>query len=96
MVKLTKKQKAELEALEATPDDQIDYSDIPGIAEAEWSKAKRGMFYLPDWQDITLRLGRNVVDWFGEQAQTPEEVHRNINQALIEHMRRVRFPGRGG
>ncbi len=94
MVKLTKEQKAELEALEAMPDDQIDYLDIPEMTEAEWSKAKRGMFYQPDWQDVTLRLDRNVVDWFEEQAQTPEEAHRNINQALVEHMRRVRFPGR--
>ena len=94
MVKLTEEQRAELEALEAMPDDQIDYSDIPEMTEADWSKAKRGMFYKPDWQDITLSLDQNVVDWFEEQAETPEEAHRNINQALVEHMRRVRFPGR--
>ena len=94
MVKLTPQQRAELEALEAMPDDQIDYSDIPEMTEAEWSKAKRGVFYKPDWQDITLRLDRNVVDWFEEQAETPEEAHQAINQALVEHMRRVRFPGR--
>lgn len=94
MVKLTREQKAELEALEAMPDDQIDFSYIPETTEAEWSRAKRGMFYQPDWQDVTLRLDRNVVDWFEEQAQTPEEAHRNINQALVEHMRRMRFPGR--
>ena len=39
MVKLTEEQRAELEALEAMPDDQIDYSDIPEMTEAEWSKA---------------------------------------------------------
>ena len=94
MVKLTPQQRAELEALEAMPDDQIDYSDIPEMTGAEWSKAKRGVFYKPDWQDITLRLDRNVVDWFEEQAGTPEEAHQAINQALVEHMRRVRFPGR--
>ena len=94
MVKLTPQQRAELEALEAMPDDQIDLSDIPEMTEADWAKAKRGMFYKPDWQDITLRLDQNVVDWFEEQAETPEEAHRNINQALVEHMRRMRFPGR--
>ena len=93
MVKLTDKQKAELEALEAMPDDQIDYSDIPEINDADWSKAKIGMFYQPVWQDITLRLDQNVVDWFKEQAETPEEAAKAINQALTEHMRRVRFPG---
>ena len=93
MVKLTEEQRAELQALEAMSDDEIDLSDIPE-RPIDWSKAKRGMFYKPDWQDKTLRLDQNVVDWFEEQAETPEEAHRNINQALVEHMRRVRFPGR--
>ena len=94
MVKLTEAQKAELEALEAMPDDQIDYSDIPEMTEAEWSKAKRGMDYQPDWQDVTLRLDQNVIDWFEEQAETPEKAHKDINQALMAHMWQVRFPGR--
>ena len=94
MVKLTDEQKAELEALEAMPDDQIDYSDIPEMTDADWSKAKRGMFYKPDWQDITLRLDQNIVDWFEENAETPEEAHQIINQILMEHIRRERFPGR--
>ena len=94
MVKLTEEQKAELEALEAMPDDQIDYSDIPETTEAEWSKAKRGMFYQPDWQNITLRLDQNVIDWFEEHAESPEKAHKDINQVLMDHMRQVRFPGR--
>ena len=43
--KLTDKQKAELSALEALPDDQIDTSDIPEVRD--WSDAKRGLFYQP-------------------------------------------------
>ena len=73
MVKLTEEQKAELEALEAMPDDQIDYSDIPETTEAEWSKAKRGMFYQPDWQNITLRLDQNVIDWVRGTCREPRE-----------------------
>ena len=95
MVKLTDEQRAELEALEAMPDDQIDYSDIPEMTDTDWSKAKRGKFYKPDWQEITLRLDQNVVDWFEEQGGTPEKAHEAINQALVEHMKRVRFPNRG-
>ena len=94
MVKLTEEQKAELKALEAMPDEQIDYSDIPEMTEVEWSKAKTGMCYQPDWKDITLRLDQNVIDWFEEQAENPEKVHQDINQALMEHIRRERFPGR--
>ncbi len=95
MVKLTDAQKAELEALEKLSEDEIDLSDIPE-QPIDWSKAKRGMFYKPDWQDVTLRLDQNVVDWFEERAATPEEAHEAINQALVEYMRRVRFPGRNG
>ena len=94
MVKLTDEQRAELEALEAMPDDQIDFSDIPEMTDADWSKAKRGLFYKPDWQDITLRLDQNVIDWFEEQAQTSDEAHQEINRVLMEHIRRVRFPGK--
>ena len=43
--KLTDKQQAELRALEALPDDQIDTSDIPEISD--WSDARRGLFYRP-------------------------------------------------
>ena len=43
--KLTDKQKAELNALEGLPDDQIDTSDIPEACD--WSGAKRGLFFRP-------------------------------------------------
>ena len=92
MVKLTDAQKAELEALEKLSDDEIDLSNIPEMTDEEWAKARRGMFYKPDWQDVTLQLDRNVVDWFKEHAETLEEAHEAINQALVEHMRRARFP----
>ena len=48
MVKLTEKQRAELQELEAISDDEIDLSDIPE-REIDWSKAKIGMHYKPDW-----------------------------------------------
>ena len=43
---LTDEQWARLEALESLPEDQIDTSDIP--ENADWSKARRGMFHRPD------------------------------------------------
>ena len=41
--KLTKAQKAELQALAALPDEQIDTSDIPEIRD--WSGARRNLLY---------------------------------------------------
>ena len=40
---LTDEQKAELDALEALPDDQIDTTDIP--ENLDWSGVRRGVFY---------------------------------------------------
>ena len=92
MVKLTEEQKAELEALEKLSDDEIDLSDIPdrGI---DWFTAKIGMHYKPDWQNVTLRLDQNVIDWFEEHAEDLERAHRDINQVLMNHIYQVRFPG---
>ena len=56
--KLTDKQQAELSALEALPDDQIDTRDIPEISD--WSDARRGLFYRPVKGQITLRLENEV------------------------------------
>ena len=93
MVKLTEEQIAELEALEKLSDDEIDLSDIPEHP-IDWSTAKIGMHYKPDWQNTTLRLDQNVIDWFEEHAESPEKAHKEINQVLMEHIWRVRFPGR--
>lgn len=51
---LTAQQRADLQALEELPDDQIDTTDIPEIFD--WTGAKRGVFYRPVKQQITLRL----------------------------------------
>ena len=43
---------AQIRALEALPDDQIDTTDAPEILD--WSDAKRGVFYRPVKKQITL------------------------------------------
>ncbi len=40
---LTPQQQAEIDALKAMPDDEIDTSDIPEVTD--WSNARRGMFH---------------------------------------------------
>lgn len=41
--KLTPQQQAEIDALKAMPDDEIDTSDIPEVTD--WSNAKRDMLH---------------------------------------------------
>jgi uncharacterized protein (DUF4415 family) len=52
---------AEVDALAGLAEEQIDTDDIPEVGG--WDDAKRGVFYRPIKQQITLRLDA-VVDWF--------------------------------
>lgn len=81
---LTRKQKAELEALAALPDDQIDLSDIPEVRD--WSGAERGLFYRPVKQQLTLRLDADVVAWFKRHARGGRGYQTDINRALREYV----------
>ncbi len=76
---------AELEALAAMPDSEIDTGDMQPITD--WSKAMRGAFYRPIKKPLSLRLDADVLDWFkrgGEGYQT------RINDVLREYVERHR------
>ncbi len=60
---LTVAQKAELKALQAKPDSQIDYSDIPPLQEDFWKKAVRNPFYRPTKTSTTVRIDSDVLHW---------------------------------
>jgi uncharacterized protein (DUF4415 family) len=81
---LTRKQAAELKALAALPDDQIDTNDIPEVRD--WSGAKRGLFYRPVKQQLTLRLDADVVAWFKRNARDGRGYQTDINRALREYV----------
>ena len=91
---LTKKQKAELEALAALPDDEIDTGDIPEVLD--WSDAKRGLFYRPVKQQLTLRLDRDVVAWFKRRAEGGRGYQTEINRALRAYVRERQKHGADG
>ena len=57
---LTTDQRAETDALAAMNDDQIDTTDIP--EQLDWSGARRGVFFRPVEQQITLRLDADLID----------------------------------
>ncbi len=81
--KLTKAQKAELQALAALPDEQIDTSDIPEIRN--WSGTRRNLLYRPLKQQITLRLDADVVAWFKAGAPGGRGYQTEINRVLRTH-----------
>jgi len=81
---LTGEQKAELEALAALPEDQIETDDMPEVRD--WSDAKRGLFYRPVKQQITLRLDADLIDWFKKHHRQDEGYQTSINRALREYV----------
>lgn len=85
--RLTGGQKAEIMALEDSPDEQIDTTDIPEVLD--WSEAKRGVFYRPMKQQITLRLDADVVAWFKQRSRGGRGYQTDINRALREHVQRI-------
>ena len=62
---LTNVQRANLKALSARPDDEIDTSDIPVLTDAEWAKTERvrGHLYRPIKRVVTARLDGDVLEW---------------------------------
>ena len=83
--KLTDNEKVELEYLAQLDDDKINVKDIPEMLD--WSGAKRGVFYKPVKQQITLRLDADIVHWFRARMQGRRGYQTEINRALRDYIK---------
>ena len=83
---LTAEQRIELRELDELADDDVDTTETPEILD--WSDARRGVFYRPVKQQITLRLDSDVVAWFRTRAEGGRGYQTDINRALREHVLR--------
>jgi len=66
---LTEAQRAEIAALAARPDSEIDYSDVPQLAEDFWKTAVIGRFYKPTKTSTTVRIDSDVLAWLKGQGK---------------------------
>jgi uncharacterized protein (DUF4415 family) len=80
---LSEESRREIEALAAMAEEDIDTSDIPEVTD--WSGAKRGLFYRPVKQQLTLRLDADVIDWFRREGTGYQS---RMNAALREYVSR--------
>jgi uncharacterized protein (DUF4415 family) len=71
---LTAEERAQLEAIEALPDDQIDYSDAPYLPDAQWVKAES-----PRQRLVTLRIDPEVLDFF---KHADKQYHSRMSEVL--------------
>jgi len=81
---LTPEEEAELAALAKLPEAAIDTSDAPEISD--WSGARRGLFYRPIKQQLTLRLDADLIAWFRTHAAKGEGYQTRINRVLREYV----------
>jgi uncharacterized protein (DUF4415 family) len=84
---LTEAQIANLKALAARPDSEIDTSDIPELTAEQWKKGIRGRFYRPIKRQITARVDADVLEWLkshgkGYQSRINAILRREMLAAL--------------
>lgn len=66
---LTEADLAELEALAARPDSEIDLSDAPELSAEQWKHGIRGSFYRPVKRQITAHVDADVLAWLKSQGK---------------------------
>jgi uncharacterized protein (DUF4415 family) len=71
----------QLEALKELKDEDIDFSDIPEVTD--FSGFKRGVFYHPAKERMTLTIDTDILDWF--KSKYPD-YRMAINKALRQHI----------
>ncbi|MDR1276613.1 MAG: BrnA antitoxin family protein [Candidatus Accumulibacter sp.] len=77
---LTEEERAELGALAAMPDDQIDYSDAPFRPDAAWTRAVN---FPHAKKQITLRIDEDVLNFF---RNTGSRYQTRINAVLRSYV----------
>ncbi|PLC48880.1 cytoplasmic protein [Pollutimonas subterranea] len=66
---LSAKQKAELAALAARREGDVDYSDMPPLSAEFWKNAEQGKFYKPTKTSTTVRIDSDVLAWLRSQGK---------------------------
>ena len=75
---------AEIDALAASQEPIR--TDLIPEATGDWSRARRGVFYRPLKQQITLSLDADLIDWFNTQATQEEGYQTSIHRVLREYV----------
>lgn len=85
---LTPKLQAELDALAAMPENEIDTTEMPAITD--WSEAVRGSFFKPIKRPLSLRVDADVIDWFQRQGSGYQtRMNSALREYVEQHQRRA-------
>ena len=84
MSKISNTTQKELATLKAKPEPEIDFSDIAETNATTWQDAKRGQFYRPIKQQLTVRIDSDVLAWLKSQGKGYQS---RLNEILRSAMR---------
>lgn len=79
---LTAQQRAELEAVAAMPDEDIDYSDAPYLPDAVWMRAATELPHTK--KQITLRIDAEVLEFFKHSGKRYQSRMNAVLRAYVE------------
>lgn len=83
--KLTAKQKAEVQALLAKTDADIDVSELPPLTDAFWKSAVRNPYYKPTKTSTTVRVDSDVLAWLKAQGKGYQtRINAILRQAMLK------------
>lgn len=82
---LSAAERAQLSRLAKLRDKDIDTVDIPEAPAGNWICARRGEFYRPRKQAVTIRLDADLLAWFKEHAEG-RGYQTEINRVLRQHV----------
>ena len=84
---MSKQSGTDWQALEAMADEEIDYSDIPPLADTFFERAR---LWQPRKQvAVTMRLDSDVLEWFQAQDRDWEKCTRTALRLYVETHREV-------
>jgi uncharacterized protein (DUF4415 family) len=85
---LTKRRKADLAALAARPDSEIDFSDIPPLSDDFWKNAVRGKYYKPTKTSTTVRIDSDVLAWLRAQGKGYQSrINAILRRKMLESLK---------
>jgi uncharacterized protein (DUF4415 family) len=67
----SKKSRTDWKRVDSLTDEQIDFSEIPKVAAKKFAKAivRRGLKPVPRKAQLTIRVDRDVLEWYRRQGQ---------------------------
>ena len=74
-----------LTALNAKPENDIDFSDIPATNADMWQGAKRGQFYRPIKQQLTIRVDSDILAWLKSQGKGYQSRMNDILRSAMQN-----------